>query len=418
MLKLPPASLHHLLPRWLFLPAALVFAGLGVGMARAVLHAPEDQVADLTLRLAALLTVPVPPLLLQLLTTPPHAATRRMLGEPATAVVAASQREALRWLATLACTPLAVAVTALALDSSLLLHVAATLSATLPLVAALSFAAMLHGLRLMAGGRQAGWAAVGGGGAFGPAEGAPLLYLPAFALIAGLTPVALLAAVWNARPEWLTTTVWQFLPVVGLLLAVRIAASATRDARPHLHAGLRAAEAAHASRFAQADGLSEPPSWLTLGAPDAPLAFLARAWHRRWPLSGPATIALSVVVAALVPLSSAPSWALFLLGGGFGAIAHSRTLALHAEPAWRASQWLGLPTVTRRAASQRLSLGLSLPALSLALLLLWYGAGPGLLGLAVGTAIAAAWRGSPLWPHRTAWLIFTIGLIASVVGAT
>ncbi len=414
------SPLHLFLPRWAPFAALLAFASLGLAMGNAVLRVPVEQVPDLTLRLAALLTAPLPLLVLQVVSTPPHAATRRMLGETATQVLAASRRDVLRWTAVFAVAPLAMGLQGLRTDAALLMHVASVLGATVPLVAGLSLAAMLHGLRVMARGKNAGWTAVSGGGAFGPAEAAPLLYLPAFALIGGLAPVAFLAAVWNARPEWLTPTVWRFLPVVGALLGLRFAARAVKHTRAHVHAGLRAAEQAHASRFAQSDGLAEPPVWLTLGVPPEPLRFLARAWHRRWPLSALATAALAATTFALIP-SDAPAWTWFVTGCGFAFVAYSRVLSLDAEPAWHATRWLGVTVHARRHSATSLGFGLAVPVLLLAGISVWQRQGATLLGLVAGIALGWSWMANtwkrPVWIQRSAWLVYGAGLIAAVVGA-
>ncbi len=381
----------------------------------ALQHTPAAQIPDLTLRLAALLTVPLPALVLHVLTTPPQLATRLLLGEPAQQTVRASLRLVLLATALLLTVP---ATLALAAD---LRHVAAVLAGVVPLTAGLAVAAMLHGLRLMARGRHAGWAAVAGGGAFGPAESAPLLYLPAFALVGALAPVALLAAVWNARPEWLTPTIWRGMPLIGLWLGWRLAATALRRARRHLHAGLRAAAQAYATRFAQADGLEEPPRWLTLGAASGALQLLARAWHRRWPLSGIATVALAVGVTVLVP-AEAPPLTHFVLAVGFAWIAHSRVLALAHEPVWPASRWLGVTRAVRAAAQRRLACGLSLPLVALAAVLAWQRQGAGLLGLGAGLAVGWSWLhvdwSKPAWIQWGAWLVFGAGVVAGIVGAT
>ncbi len=393
--------------------ATLASALLGLAMGHALARTQPDQLPDLTLRLAALLTVVLPPLVLQLVTTPPHAATRRLLGETATQMLAVSRRGVVQWTLVVAVTPLTLALYGLAVGSAALVQVAAILGGAVPLVAGLAFAAMLHGLRLLAGGRHAGWTAVSGGGAFGPAEAAPLLYLPAFALIGGLAPVALLTAVWNARPEWLTPTVWRVIPIAGVLLGLRFAATASRRARPHLHAGLRAAEQAHASRFAQADGLAEPPLWLTLGQPAAPQQFLARAWHRRWPLAGQTTLAL-VLVTWILARPDAPRWTAALTGFGLAALTQTRVLALRQEPAWQASEWLGLDHAVRKKALLRLAVALTLPGLPLLAL-----GASNAFGAGVGALFAFAalrWDAASRNWIRASWLMYGVGLAASATG--
>ncbi len=416
----PTKLLHSNLIRWTVPLVAPLLVAVHVFLAPALQHTPPGQIADLTLRLAALLTVPLPLLVLQLVTTPPQLATRRLLGETAHATLRTSLRDVLLWTVLLLTVPVALALDGLWLGAPVLLHVAAVLAGVAPLTAGLAVAAMLHGLRLLAGGKHAGWTAVSGGGAFGPAESAPLLYLPAFALVGALAPVAFLTAVWNARPEWLTPTVWRLLPVIGVLLGARLATVAFRRARPWLHAGLRAAEQAHASRFAQSDGLDEPPAWLTLGQSTDAQRFLARAWHRRWPLAGIATLALALVTTLLVR-ADASHWALATCAFGFAAVAHLRTRALIAEPAWASSQWLGLPESARWAALRRLALGLTLPAVALFALFAWRGNGlDAAIGLPLGVA-AAAWllRGRAISPlaSRIAWLIYAVGLAAAATGA-
>ena len=407
------------LPRgWPLLAVAVPLLTLEF-LAPALRHTPPEQIPDLTLRLAALLTLPLPLLVLQLITTPPLLATRRLLGETATQTVRASLRQVALWTALLLTVPLVLALVGLVGPAPVLLHVAAVLAGVVPLTSGLSAAAMLHGLRLLAAGRHAGWTAVSGGGAFGPAESAPLLYLPAFALVGALAPVAFLAAVWNARPEWLTATVWLSLPLAGTLLAARIAMTASRRVRRHLHAGLRAAEQAHATRFAQSDGLEEPPLWLTLGRPDAILQFFARAWHRRWPLSGVATVALAIVTSLLVQRDVFP--ALLVTCIGFAAVAFTRVLSLQSESIWRASVWLGVDARLRRRAYARLGWGLAVPVLVLATILVWRGQGLATIGLGVGALVGWSWMATfwrtPRWIRLGAWLVYGAGLIGAIVGA-
>ncbi len=407
------------LPRGLPVLAVLLPLLTALFLAPALRQLPPAQIPDLALRLAVLLTLPLPLLVLQLLTTPPLLGTRRLLGEPATQVMRSSLREVALWTGLLLTAPLALALVGLARQAPVLMHVAAVLAGVVPLTAGLAVAAMLHGLRLMARGRHAAWTAVSGGGAFGPAESAPLLYLPAFALVGALVPVAFLAAVWNARPEWLTPTVWSLLPVVGLLLGLRAAVTGWRHTRAHLHAGLRAVEQAHATRFAQADGLAEPPIWLTLGKPTESQKFLARSWHRRWPLAGIATVALAVVALLLVR-TDPPRWSVVLTAAGLTGAAQLRVLALRAEPAWQAGQWLGETAERQRAVLLRLALGLALPSASLTILLAWRGLGAAAalgqcLGAGVATALVRTGRSSASWA-RGAWLIFAVGLAAAATG--
>jgi hypothetical protein len=420
-----PNALHRFLPRPVLPLAGVAFALLGLALGHTLTATPLTQVPDLTLRLAALLCAPLPPLVLQLLTTPPNLATRRLLGESASHVTIFSRREVLRWTLVVMLAPLTLAVYALTVAAPDVLHVAAVLAGVVPLTAGLALAGMLHGLRLMAGGRHAGWAAVSGGGAFGPAESAPLLYLPAFALVGALAPVAFLTAVWNARPEWLTPTIWLSLPVVGVLLGARIALASFKRTRPHLHAGLRAAEQAHATRFTQADGLDAPPIWLTLGRPTPILQFFARAWHRRWPLSGIVTVALGVGTALLTRQGA--DMALLVTCAGFAAVAYTRVLSLQDESAWPASAWLGVDRKRRQRAYSRLGWGLTVPVLALGAILVWRGQGAIALSLGLGAAIGWSWMvgtmelrdggRAPGWIRLGAWLTYGVGLIAAILGA-
>ena len=184
---------------------------------------------------------------------------------------------------------------------------------------------------------------------------------------------------------------------------------------------MRAAEQAHASRFAQADGLAEPPLWLTLGTPSEPLRFLGRFWHRRWPLSGIATLAMTVATAVLVP-ADAPAWTLALLCAGFALVAFSRVFSLPAEPAWSTTQWLGAPLPARSRAFARLGFGLAVPLLGMVGLQIWHRQGTALVGLVLGVTMGWFWMANAgsrtAWIQRGAWLLYGAGLAASIMGAT
>jgi len=348
--------------------ALLALAALGVGLALGrvlALEAPRLR-PDVALRLAALAALPLPLGLLRLLTTPPHAAARRFLGEPAPELLARSLRTALLWLLEGLLIPLGMlAACRLWPDASEdLLRGAALTALALLLAAGLGTAALLLALRTVARGPSGLWSSLTGGGAFGPAAAAPLLYAPAFALVAALVPPALLSAVWGAKAALLTPQVLLLSLLGAAVLAFVLALKEIEQARPHLQEALLAVEEAHAMPFAQSDQLPEPPRWLMPGQPNALLHLLARSWMRDRPGSWLTTALLTLLAVVLVRRPAEPL-ALALVAASIAAYSFVRVLALERDPVHAAAFWLGAPPPDLQRAVLRLGLGLSLPALSL-----------------------------------------------------
>lgn len=375
-------------PPTLALPGlTLLLAGLSLLLypSLAALH----DLPDAALRLAALLALPLPPLALHYLTTPPLQAARRLLGETASQVTNSSLRLVLLLAAPLLMIPLVLGAQALLNAQSEMLHLALFLLASLLLTLLTSLTTLLHALRLLSHGQSQAWKALAGGGAFGPAEGAPLLYLPALGLVTALTPLAIWTAIWNVHPEKLTPLLWICLPIASLLAGAWTLHRAWLLAQPHLHAGLRAAEQIYAARFAEADLQQPPPFWLTLGTPPPHAHFLALAQHRRWPLSALTTLALVLLTTLLLhpnlpmPLVILPVLSLVLLSA-------ARVGRLQQQPEWQATRWLGLAPVLRLETLRRLGLGLLLPAfLLIPLLFFRHQLLAGLLGALLGVVLSS-----------------------------
>lgn len=386
--RVPPRLCRTVHPAVL-LGLVAVAAGLGVADARVLLDTDPTRRPDIAFKLAALPALPLPPLLLGLLTTPRHAVLRRMLGQTATATLRAALREAASWTCVALAVPVAMALAGQGSED--VWRAAALAAMSVVLAGGLGTALLLLALRAVAAaslphaGPARPWQALAGGGAFGPAEATPLLYAPALAFVAAIVPPALLSAVWGAAPELLPVQglVW---PIAGsVLLSLMVARTQVRAIRPLLQDALLAVEQAHAVTFATAGLLPEPPRWLMPGRPEATVQFLARAWVRRWPgsaLASAGLVALAVWLVAHPGPWWAGTWAACL--AFYGAV---RVAALEQDPSHGAARWLGAAPARLRTAELRLAIGLSLPTLLAALLVLRGASG---LALAVGAAVGLA----------------------------
>lgn len=400
----PPARLVRAFASASSVGALALAIASGVGFGAALAATPASMRPDLALKFSALAALPIPVLLLDAVTTPRNASVRRFLGESAAKMV----RQALGLAAVLAVLALGVPVGIAASvpwhpEASADLWRSALLSATTVVLAAgLAAASLLGALKFVAHGQHPVWTALGGGGAFGPAESAPLLYAPAFALIAALVPAGLLAAVWGARADLLSLQVGAWALPVAVLIAVGVARHQWRAVAPEVQDALLAVEAAHATPFAQSERMPEAPAWVTPGNPSPELQFLARHSFRTHPGAMPTT-ALLVVLAALVPGTSIPPVATGLLAAAILLHATLRAIAVESGLGLLTAQWLGARPLALRHATVRLSAGLALPGLAALAL----GALGSPLAATLGTILGAlgglgivAWGGRPDHPIR------------------
>lgn len=343
--------------------AAAAVLVVGVALARWLGTRSEAELPDLALRLGVLLGLPIPLVALHQLTTPRDWPVLRMLGQTARAAVSGGIRRVQYATLLMALVPAAMGATAWEANQRPTLNLAAFLLAALLLAYAGAVASILTALQLMAGGPRASWTAVAGGGAFGPAASAPLLYLPALGLVGGLAPLAVWAAVWTEHPERLNTRMWVGLPVAAAGVAFWVIRRTIASTGPAIHAGLRTAEVAHDTRFLQADNLVPPPWWILLWRPrpdDPTSRFLLTAWYRGWPLAVPAALALPLVVALLVP---SDGWALRWLPGCLtvAAVLWWQVRPLRREGAWQAIRWLGGPRSMKHRALWAAALAVGVP---------------------------------------------------------
>jgi len=346
--------------------------GLGFGAAAAwsLSGAAPSGVLDKALSLAGLGALAPPLRLLGLLATPKNAALRRGLGESCASILATAGRDAM--------------AAAMAYAGGVALGAAGAVGVlgggglTLWLAAAVvvggvvgSYFAgvftMMLALRQIAGGAGGPWEQRAGGGAFGPAATAPLLYAPAVGFSGGLVVPALGVAVCNAR---MVDGVVPEGAAIGLLAAVVIApiiagvlagqSAAALDARR----AVLIIEQAHQLAFSRSEHLGETPAFLHATSPAADVRLLATAWHRRFPASAAATFGLSVVAALLLG-EAAPGWIVAIVAAAVVLYSAGRATDLHtAEPDVRgAARFVG--SADPLGAERHLAFGLAIPALAL-----------------------------------------------------
>lgn len=384
------AILLRAAPRFAGLAAVIAAISLGLLSAHWIQTTAAHQRPDLALKLAALLCLPFPALMLHWLTTPPNSQTRRMLGETAHAQLHASLKTARRAVALGAIAPLAMGAASVQSpeNSPDILRAALIMLASLGAVYGLGVTALLSAIRLVAQGPNAVAATLAGAGAFGPAEAAPLLYAPAFAWVAALVPAAVATAAWSADPALLSLGRSGMLVVATATLALFLATQAQRQLEPWLQAGMLAVESAHATPFAQSEILPKPPHWLTLWRDDKML-FFARSFARTQPTAPVATLAL--VMLGFLLLSDSPQ------ALAVGAIAATVTLWSGLRALWQyedltvdTAAWLGASAFDAPLVRQKLAVALALPAAASVSLGLrgghWLAA---VVGLGVGLLLAA-----------------------------
>ena len=409
-----PQTLTEPLPlRWLLILAAVDLLA-GLWLAQLVQAAAPARHSDAALRVAALAALPLPAVLLQWLTLPVHGPARRWMGESAEQTVGRTLAFARRALPVALAIPLGVALAAIPAGDLQQPLIKAALLAALAQVLAYGLGAMalLLALGAMASGGKDLWQLLAGGGAFGPAQAAPLLYAPAGALVAALVPVAMLSAVWGARADLLGVPLLLGLLVAAALAVHRGLAGVQRSLGPQLHSGLLRVEEAHSAPFAEQLLLPPTPTWLAWSARgDSAALWLSLAWGRQRPTSLAATLGL-VALGALWAAPQASAWALGALGAAIGLYSALRTVVIDTEPALHAALWLGADPGQLRQGQRQLAIALAAPAIAAAV------AGwPAALGALVGAAggwLLLHWRngGERIVWSRLALLLYGAALAA------
>jgi hypothetical protein len=384
----------------------MLAGGLGGGQAKFLAAADPALVPDLAFKLSAATALPLPLAALAWLSQPPHAALRRQLGETDRARLGRSRRTLGGLALVVLLAPLGLAL-AWPTDAGLR---AALLSATAVLTtASLSVVAVLLALQAMAR-QQGALAALTGGGAFGPAAAAPLLYAPAFGLVAAMVPVAVLSALWAAAPDVATVPV-----LAGALLLAALSGGAavirhSQQSVPLLAAAWLAVEQAHATPWRDDAPLPQPgPGLRGIRSPLGHL--LALAWVRRWPGSAWASTGLALL-GLWWTQQGRPSWWWLWSTGAAALYGVLRAGAVEREGALAAAAWLGARRRADQRALARLGLGLAWPSLALLLAALWHReAWPWIaIAVVVGSAVGALLLGRSPARWRP-WL----GLLALVL---
>lgn len=408
--------------------AVAITWGLLAGLALAATSAGAR--ADRALSLAALAAFPAPLWLLSLLSTPPHAPCRRMLGEDARSVLAGSVRAGLSIIGISLLAPLAVAAAGLWQPAAAEdLQRGAALIACGAIGSGLwALAALAAALDRIASGLQESWRALAGGGVFGPAETAPLLYAPAFAFVVALLPAALMAALWGAKSELLPPSTAVAIALVALVAAGLAARRSLRQLRARVQAALLIVEQAHATPFALAEVHPQVPGWLASGGgrldlpTGASYTFIARSWVRRFPASAVATLSLAAL-AALVLRGQSGQLAVAAACLAICAYSVTRAVDLHRidETVSGAARWLGASRLQQRRSMQRLALSLGVP--SVACLLIgaasgaWLAAGCGLAAGATAGWSLLRWARRPTLTVWTGRLLLVLALLIAAAPA-
>lgn len=369
--------------------------------------------ADRALSLAALTAFPTPLWLLGLLSTPPHAACRRMLGQDARQVLAAAVRSGAIIIATSATAPLALLAVAIwRPEAAEDLQRCAALIACAAVGSGLwGLAALARALERIALGLQEAWRALAGGGVFGPAETAPLLYAPAFAFVIALLPAAAMAAAWGAGPDLLPPPTAGAVALAALVVAGASARRSLTRLSQRAQAALLIVEQAHATPFAQAEAQPSLPAWFRPAASGlspagaAGLVFMGRSWIRRFPASAPATLALVAIAAAALRDAHNP---LAVAAACLAIAAYSMTRAVdldRLDPAVAgASRWLGATTQMQRQMTHRLTLALVTPAAAALVLGATTGAwAAAIAGTGAGGALASLLLRRSKGPALASW---------------
>ncbi len=397
---------------WLRVPTLALGAILGgAAAALALLATPEALRGQRTLVLGGLLALPAPLIAMALLATPPALAVRRALGEPSATTLASLRAPLLHAVGCSLLAPVGAVLVALLVQAGVLdlgvadlagdpgdargraiadlQRLAIGLGLSTTGAVALGTTTVAWALQSIGSGKTDRVAAMAGGGVYGPAFFAPLLYAPTFGYVGALLPLGVYSALWSALPEPLA---WPQLlgPVAAILIAESALASRALVALgPMAHRAWLRVDEALATPFALDRNRPEPPAWL---AGSAPLGLvLGRAWVRRRPLPAAGPVAATLLLAWALGAGAGPiAW--LVLGGALGAAAVLRAAAQAAdEPELAAAATLlGARSDALAAARDRLALGLAAPAGVAALILAWRGPlWPGPLG--VGLGVAAAW---------------------------
>lgn len=400
----PPRQLAGAPSLWVLVGVAAASAGLGALLAGSLRGLTPVRAADIAFRLAALAALALPALQLQMLTTPKNGATRRWLGEASSQQVRSALVDSAKILLATLAGPLGLALALSAGGSSA--HLAVLVASGQVGAWAGSAAALLVALGMVGGERRQAFELLSGGGVFGPAEAAPLLYAPALGLLMGLVPAALLSAWLGARPAqdpWPASVL--ILAVTGVLgvMLLRRAWTATVSG---LHAGLRAVELAHATPFAQGQLLPELPPWLDW----PPVQNAVERWHLLgWSRQHPASHVAVALLVGLAAVAARDDLALLNwlgVGLGIGWYAAARTGELADSEVAAAGDWMGAagrsgPTVARRLALQLGGQALLTFGLSTVASPFWAPLAGSLVGIGLGWALAGRWRGTAArwWPR-------------------
>lgn len=398
----------------------LLGAAIGVNLAGTFPSARFDR----ALILGGLAALAVPLRSLAALNPPVRGPLRRSLGETAASIIGSAATECLRLagLTALATTVGAVAAVGLSAGAS-----GAAANAGIPPVFAALFSCLamasasvtaiwltLGALEAMAGGLNPAWSNMTGGGAFGPAETAPLLYAPPVGYALGLVPAAIGSAAINAlagrESGGLTVVIGLGAALVVMLVVVVLGCRRTL-ARRHIWArrAVLVLEQAHQMAFTRSEHIGSTPSWLLVAGNTPAQRLLADVWHRRFPASGIATVALCVAASLGMRGSTSPVAALV---AAFAITVYSGARAFDlgaAEPqALPTLRFLGAADVER--AQKGLVWGLSVPSIAV-VLFAWSSGAP--LACAAGVVVGLLTLAGLRLP--TAALIGKISLLAAVI---
>jgi hypothetical protein len=271
------------LPRGVGAAWVVAYGLIGWLLAADALRAAEAARSDRALMVGGWLGAPLALVALGLLTTPRSRDVRAWLGERGDRMIERGLRALVALVVASLPGALAAAFRAPAAGPDALRIAGVTATATVG--AGLGAAwAILIALGAIARGLGPAWRSAAGGGVFGPAQTAPLLYAPAFGFVVGMLPAVGVAAAWGALGARLPPTQVLFAPLaVGLagLFAVRQALGSLGPGAWH---ALVAVAEAHRMPFRQGEALARPGRWLTAGL-DARGQATARAWVRRFPAS-------------------------------------------------------------------------------------------------------------------------------------
>ncbi|GEM_PF-3370590 len=406
--------------------SAWLTVGHLVKLTGAAIDAPIN--ADSVLLVTAAAAVFVPLRMLLLVTAPGHYAVRRGLGESPASILAGMLTEATILASATVVPTLLFGVIAALSDpansrfvDALALHVGGLWTVHLLAVAATNRALV----RVFDGGGA--WRAISGGGAFGPAQTAPLLYAPAVAYALGLVPTALAIAWLNGSGDWQVASntsglpIWPVFAFAGAVLTATFARVDVTSGRAKAAAGLVLVAELLKRGFVRSEAVAEPGAWLLVAAREkkrrAALQFMARSWVRRYPASHVASVVLVAWAAWLLqPGSSVVSVALVALGIGLYSVFRAYDLLGSLPHVAAAVDTMTAPVRSHERALGDLAIGLGVPGLAVLLLgwseNQWLGAAIG-AGLSVAAAaIGTRGKASPAraWIGRFGVLLVLVGV--------